>query len=123
MLSARVKPACCSLPVAAVVLGRPNFCTQSYVYDVGGVSVHPEYRAGEAYADLAVVTLRQPVDLRDYLPLCLHTLHPLHAQHSAPGRRAFTTAWNIRGTCELRACCVPACVLRARVQFSRHSDR
>ncbi|XP_052132061.1 serine protease snake-like, partial [Frankliniella occidentalis] len=61
------------------------------------VIVHPEYRPGLAYADLAVVRLNESYDLRDYLPLCLNTEadFPIRV-----GVRATAAGWNTVGTWE-----------------------
>ncbi|XP_052129323.1 transmembrane protease serine 9-like, partial [Frankliniella occidentalis] len=61
------------LPLKRVYLGAPELCDNSGLATVEKVIVHPEYRPGLAYADLAVVRLNESYDLRDYLPLCLNT--------------------------------------------------
>ncbi|KAJ1522498.1 hypothetical protein ONE63_001688 [Megalurothrips usitatus] len=63
-------------------------------FDVESVHVHPEYRSGEAYADLAIVKLTQSVDLRTFQPLCLDT--PAHGE-VRPGTRAQAAGWNVQG--------------------------
>ncbi|KAE8740499.1 hypothetical protein FOCC_FOCC014004, partial [Frankliniella occidentalis] len=85
------------LPLKRVYLGAPELCDNSGLATVEKVIVHPEYRPGLAYADLAVVRLNESYDLRDYLPLCLNTEadFPMRV-----GVRATAAGWNTVGTWE-----------------------
>lgn len=82
------------LPLSHVRLSHPLSCSGTLEFRVDSVRVHPEYRDGEAYADLAVALLAQSIDLRHYLPLCLDT--PAHGP-ARPAQRAQAAGWNIQG--------------------------
>ncbi|XP_034237301.1 uncharacterized protein LOC117642831 [Thrips palmi] len=85
------------LPLTKVVVGFPSDCTGEWIMDVESVHVHPNYKAGQGYDDLAVVILRQSIDLRDFLPLCLNT--PALGL-VAPGTQALASGWNIQRSWE-----------------------
>ncbi|KAK3909561.1 LOW QUALITY PROTEIN: Serine protease snake [Frankliniella fusca] len=83
-------------PLTDVTLDTPETCGGHFV-TVDKVVVHPNYRPGRAYADLAVVKLAESLDLRHYFPLCLNTLSD---QAARPGMRANAAGWNARGAWE-----------------------
>ncbi|XP_052130542.1 transmembrane protease serine 9 isoform X6 [Frankliniella occidentalis] len=86
------------LPLSKVELsGLGRGCTGSGLAYVEKVVVHPEYRPGRAYADLAVVKLTASYDLREFLPVCLNTVADVPLR---TGLRATAAGWNIVGTWE-----------------------
>ncbi|XP_026273534.1 uncharacterized protein LOC113203189 isoform X1 [Frankliniella occidentalis] len=85
------------LPLTQVTMNSPSDCTDTGIADVDKIIVHPEYRRGRAYADLAVVTLTKSFDLRQFFPLCLNTLSDVAL---GPGLRASAAGYNIQGTWE-----------------------
>ncbi len=82
-----------------VALGDPSACDKKDAVRISKVVVHPEYRAGRAYADLAVVKLAQSLDLTHFFPTCLNTPSDVAVR---PGLRANAASWNMRGTCKGR---------------------
>ncbi|KAE8736849.1 hypothetical protein FOCC_FOCC017694 [Frankliniella occidentalis] len=74
---------------------RPKATDIHQLIEVAEVIVHPEYRPGRAYADLAVVKLTASYDLREFLPVCLNTVADVPLR---TGLRATAAGWNIVGT-------------------------
>lgn len=81
-----------------VILGDPGSGSYRDKLAVQSVHVHPGYRAGRAHADLAVLLLAEPAELRRFIPSCLHTPADTPVR---PGDRVKAAAWNIQGSCEL----------------------
>lgn len=80
------------LPLTEVVIGFPSDCTDNWIIKVEAVHVHPKYKTGQGYDDLAVVILRKSVDLRDFFPLCINTPTQKAVQ---PGSQALAAGWSI----------------------------
>ncbi|KAJ1522500.1 hypothetical protein ONE63_001690 [Megalurothrips usitatus] len=96
LTAARCKSFACQ-PIHDVYLIDPlltDHIEGLWAFKVESVHVHPEYRSGEAYADLAIVKLTKSVDLRTFQPLCLDT--PAHGE-VRPGTRAKAAGWNVQG--------------------------
>ncbi|KAK3927695.1 Serine protease snake [Frankliniella fusca] len=85
------------LPLKMVAVGSPSDCNEPGRAAVDKITVHPDYRAGRAYADLAVIKMNMSFDLRDFLPLCLNTVADVPVR---AGLRATGASYNIIGTWE-----------------------